>query len=252
MTSSRTQLPYDYYSLQFCLPKNGTLHYKSENLGEVLRGDRIVNTPYELRMTENLNCKILCNTKDLPLNWDIGQSRKVAERIEHEYFVHLIVDNLPVATRIRNPDTMEVQFEHGYRLGMVNSKGEPFINNHLKFIISYHTHSAGQYRVVGFEVETQSVDMNEIKFTDGDECNFPDNPKPQHVNKNDHTSLFFTYSVVWKESQVKWASRWDYLLGMNDVQIHWFSIINSLIVVFFLSGEFFSIKIFVTYLNNFF
>jgi transmembrane 9 superfamily protein 2/4 len=112
-------------------------------------------------------------------------------------------------------------------------------------------------RVVGFEVEPLSVDMNEIKF-EGEECNFPDNPKPQHVNKNDHTSLFFTYSVIWKESQVKWASRyalkkkrlvspdfnnslacsfrWDYLLGMNDVQIHWFSIINSLIVVFFLSG----------------
>lgn len=43
--------------------------------------------------------------------------------------------------------------------------------------------------------------------------------------------------MLWKESQVKWASRWDYLLGMNDVQIHWFSIINSLIVVFFLSGK---------------
>lgn len=39
LQSSRTQLPYDYYSLQFCLPKNGTLHYKSENLGEVLRGE---------------------------------------------------------------------------------------------------------------------------------------------------------------------------------------------------------------------
>jgi transmembrane 9 superfamily member 2/4 len=81
-----------------------------------------------------------------------------------------------------------------------------------------------------------SVDQNDIKF-EGEECNFPDNPKSQHVNRNDHTSLFFTYSVVWKESQVKWASRWDYLLGMNDVQIHWFSIINSLIVVFFLSGN---------------
>lgn len=78
--------------------------------------------------------------------------------------------------------------------------------------------------------------MNEIKF-EGEECNFPDNPKPQRVNKDGHTSLFFTYSVLWKESQVKWASRWDYLLGMNDVQIHWFSIINSLIVVFFLSGK---------------
>jgi transmembrane 9 superfamily member 2/4 len=61
-------------------------------------------------------------------------------------------------------------------------------------------------RVVGFEVETSSVDKDEIKF-EGDECNFPDNPKIQRVNKNGPTSLFFTYSVVWKESQVKWASR---------------------------------------------
>lgn len=48
MTSTHTQLPYEYYSLQFCLPKNGTVIYKTENLGEVLRGDRIVNTPYEV------------------------------------------------------------------------------------------------------------------------------------------------------------------------------------------------------------
>lgn len=40
MTSTHTQLPYEYYSLPFCLPKNGTFIYKSENLGEVLRGDR--------------------------------------------------------------------------------------------------------------------------------------------------------------------------------------------------------------------
>lgn len=40
MTSVHTQLPYEYYSIPFCLPKNGTFIYKSENLGEVLRGDR--------------------------------------------------------------------------------------------------------------------------------------------------------------------------------------------------------------------
>lgn len=33
MTSVRTQLPYEYYSLPFCRPKNRTI-YKSENLGE--------------------------------------------------------------------------------------------------------------------------------------------------------------------------------------------------------------------------
>lgn len=89
MTSTRTQLPYEYYSLAFCLPKNGTFVYKSENLGEVLRGDRIVNTPYEVRMAENVNCKLLCHDKDRPINWGVEQSQKVVERIKHEYFVHL-------------------------------------------------------------------------------------------------------------------------------------------------------------------
>lgn len=35
MTSTHTQLPYEYYSLPFCEPKNGTF-YKSENLGKPL------------------------------------------------------------------------------------------------------------------------------------------------------------------------------------------------------------------------
>lgn len=38
-------------------------------------------------------------------------------------------------------------------------------------------------------------------------------------------------------SEIKWASRWDTYLTMSDVQIHWFSIVNSVVVVFFLSGQ---------------
>ncbi|XP_017014710.2 transmembrane 9 superfamily member 4 [Drosophila takahashii] len=235
MTSSRTQLPYQYYSLKFCYPKNGTLIFKSENLGEVLRGDRIVNTPYEVRMNQQVNCRLLCNQKDRPLTWSKEDSALVAERIQHEYFVHLLVDNLPVATRIvsvNNPN--EVTYEHGYRLGQVDGDNI-YINNHLKFILSYHMHSKDKYRVVGFEVETVSVSHKELKFH-GDTCNFPDSARPQLVNPNGETQLYFTYSVEWKESRVSWASRWDIYLGMRDVQIHWFSIINSLVVVFFLSG----------------
>ena len=36
MTSTHTQLPYEYYSLKFCAPKNGTYIYKSENLGKFM------------------------------------------------------------------------------------------------------------------------------------------------------------------------------------------------------------------------
>lgn len=95
MTSVHTQLPYEYYSLPFCLPKGGLqfVHYKSENLGEVLRGDRIVNTPYDLKMAENTPCTLLCNDPKGPIHWTVGESQTVVDRIQHEYFVHLCVDN---------------------------------------------------------------------------------------------------------------------------------------------------------------
>ena len=46
LTSTKTQLPYDYYSIWFCRPEH--IVSSAENLGEVLRGDRIENSPYEV------------------------------------------------------------------------------------------------------------------------------------------------------------------------------------------------------------
>ncbi|CAH2104508.1 unnamed protein product [Euphydryas editha] len=234
MTSIHTQLPYEYYSLPLCIPKNGTFLDKSENLGEVLRGDRIVNTPYEVHMAENIKCKLLCHKQNDPMNWSVEESEKVAGRIEHEYFVHLLIDNLPVATKAINPDTSERTIEQGYRLGFM-SKGKAYINNHLKLLLKYHKHSQDSYRVVGFEVETFSVDKDHLTFID-DSCQFLPEAKPQLVNEDTGTKLYFTYSVEWGESDIEWASRWDIYLGMKDVQIHWFSIVNSIVVLFFLSG----------------
>jgi transmembrane 9 superfamily protein 2/4 len=37
-------------------------------------------------------------------------------------------------------------------------------------------------------------------------------------------------------SEIRWASRWDTYLKMTDDRIHWFSIINSVMIVLFLSG----------------
>jgi len=52
-------------------------------------------------------------------------------------------------------------------------------------------------------------------------------------------SILLTFSVhmcVMQESPIKWASRWDTYLLMADDQILWFSIVNSLMIVLFLSG----------------
>lgn len=44
LTSTKTQLPYSYYSVPYCHPDK--IVDSAENLGEVLRGDRIENSPY--------------------------------------------------------------------------------------------------------------------------------------------------------------------------------------------------------------
>lgn len=50
--------------------------------------------------------------------------------------------------------------------------------------------------------------------------------------------IIYTYSVYFAENPyIKWASRWDtYLQSADSTSIHWFNIINSLIIVLFLSG----------------
>ncbi|ROT65957.1 Transmembrane 9 superfamily member 4 [Penaeus vannamei] len=233
MTSSQTQLPYEYYSLQFCRPKNGTI-YKSENLGEVLRGDRIVNTAYEVYMDQPTQCKLLCHDLNTPIPWSEQEAKEVADRIRHEYYVHLLVDNLPCATKFVMMDTQEQVYERGYKLGFVQDD-KVYINNHLRLILSYHTDDDVNFRVVRFEVEASSVDLSEIGGT-ADQCSFPVKHKPQEVKPTDTNNILFTYAVEWQRSDVRWASRWDIYLQMTDVQIHWFSIVNSLVVVFFLSG----------------
>lgn len=52
-------------------------------------------------------------------------------------------------------------------------------------------------------------------------------------------NVIFTYDVVYRTSDVQWASRWDVYLSMDGVvpdRVHWFSIINSLLIVVFLTG----------------
>lgn len=90
--------------------------------------------------------------------------------------------------------------------------------------------------MVGFEVVTQSIDKEDMIFIE-DSCEPMPEPRPQLVNEESGTKLYFTYSVEWGESDISWASRWDIYLGMKDVQIHWFSIVNSLLALIFLSGK---------------
>lgn len=53
---------YQYYTLPFCQHKEGK-KYVTEDLGEVLEGDRLVNTPYDIRFRQDVDSQVLCTKK---------------------------------------------------------------------------------------------------------------------------------------------------------------------------------------------
>ncbi|CAI9298288.1 unnamed protein product [Lactuca saligna] len=220
----------------------------AENLGEVLRGDRIENSPYEFKMRVPRMCNIVCRI--IP---NERTSREFKQKIDDEYQVNMILDNLPLVvpiTKSEQEQDSHVQYHHGYFVGhkvwYAGMKEDRYlINNHLTFTVKFHKDPEFEYaRIVGFEVKPFSVKhqydgewSDDTRLTTCD----PHAKKlvagvdpPQEIE--DKKEIIFTYDVEFQESDVKWASRWDTYLLMPDDQIHWFSIVNSLMIVLFLSG----------------
>ncbi|KAA8535358.1 hypothetical protein F0562_030361 [Nyssa sinensis] len=245
LTSTKTQLPYSYYSLPYCRPK--TIVDSAENLGEVLRGDRIENSPYVFKMREAQMCNIVCR-----ITLNAKTAKEFKEKIDDEYRVNMILDNLPLVVPIRRQDQeSSIVYQHGFHVGLkgqyAGSKEEKyFIQNHLTFTVKFHKDTqTDSSRIVGFEVKPFSVrheyegdwKNDKTRLTTCDphaKRTVTSSESPQEVE--DKKEIIFTYDVEFQESDVKWAYRWDTYLLMADDQIHWFSIVNSLMIVLFLSG----------------
>ncbi|KAL0308494.1 UNVERIFIED_CONTAM: Transmembrane 9 superfamily member 7 [Sesamum radiatum] len=244
LSSTKTQLPYDYYFLSYCKPPK--IRNRAENLGEVLRGDRIENSVYSFSMRKPESCKIACRVK-----LTAASAKNFRKKINDDYRVNMILDNLPVAVVWQRKDGGERRiYERGFQVGFKGkysgSKDQRyFINNHLNFKVKYHPDpDADTARVVGFEVTPLSINHHYKKWNEnntelstckhGIQTVLQPGILPQEIDAD--KEIVFTYDVSFESSDIRWASRWDMYLHMNDDQIHWFSIINSLMIVLFLSG----------------
>jgi len=164
-----------------------------------------------------------------------------------------ILDNLPTAqVRLREDGGRMVKtYERGYPVGFkaAPEDGGPeahYLHNHARFTILYNRDPETDLsRIVGFEVEPASVKHRYKNRWDPvnpqlETCNSERHPleslvgAPQAVEEGEE--VVFTYDVAFKASDIRWASRWDTYLQMSDDNIHWFSIVNSLMIVLFLSG----------------
>ena len=105
------------------------------------------------------------------------------------------------------------------------------------------------YMVVGFEVMPCSIDWNVFdnvkdiprgeKLPAIGHCR--DFEHKQYVNTD--VEVTYSYELFFEESDITWVSRWDAYLKMRGSQVHWFSILNSILVICFFSGIIFLILV---------
>ncbi|XP_050279923.1 transmembrane 9 superfamily member 12 [Quercus robur] len=258
LTSIETELPFSYYSLPYCKPHEG-IKKSAENLGELLMGDQIDNSPYRFRMNVN-ETVYLCTTQPLKEN----EVKLLKQRTRDLYQVNMILDNLP-AMRYSRQNDVSIQWT-GYPVGFTQNNKEDYIINHLKFKVLVHEYEgsgveiigtgeegmgvistdadkrkASGFEIVGFEVVPCSVKHDPeamLKHKMYDNVNPVTCPseldRSQIIREQERVS--FTYDVEFVKSDIRWPSRWDAYLKMEGARVHWFSILNSVMVIFFLAG----------------
>ncbi|KAL2938100.1 Transmembrane 9 superfamily member 12 [Bienertia sinuspersici] len=235
LTSIETELPFSYYSLPYCRPDGG-VRKSAENLGELLMGDQIDNSPYRFRMNKNESI-FLCITSPLTEQ----EVKLLKQRTRDLYQVNMMLDNLP-AMRYANQNGVKIQWT-GFPIGYSPpNSNDDYIINHLKFrVLIPDKKKTSGYEIVGFEVVPCSVkhdpeEMSKLhKYDNISSISCPmDLEKSQIIREQERVA--FTYEVEFVKSDIRWPSRWDAYLKMEGARVHWFSILNSLMVIFFLAG----------------
>ncbi|KAL8721072.1 MAG: hypothetical protein Q9225_002183 [Loekoesia sp. 1 TL-2023] len=267
--SDRSQLQYAYYDLPFVCPPTGKKHagYASGrsislNLGEVLRGDRIMTSDYDLVMGQDQECQYLCSHRT-----DRQGVKRARELIEEGYVAEWIVDNLPGATSFVTVDRTHKYYAAGFKIGYkdfspLTGKQKYYINNHITLVIRYRqapgrAGSRGGKVIVGFEVYTKSIEAahrdstgcpQEIHGdTNGMEMYIAPNytklasqypsssylPEEDDVDDGSTLNIPYSYSVYFREDDtIDWSRRWDMYFNNQEESnvIHWLAIINSLVI----------------------
>uniref|UniRef100_A0A674N5X6 Transmembrane 9 superfamily member n=1 Tax=Takifugu rubripes TaxID=31033 RepID=A0A674N5X6_TAKRU len=250
LDSVESVLPYEYDVFDFC--QDTKERRPSENLGQVLFGERIESSPYKFKFNEDFKCKKVCTkTYKKGARQDMAKLDFLKMGMQLNYQHHWIIDNMPV-TWCYDVEDGQKYCNPGFPIGCLvtmdgrakdacvinsefNKKNTFYVFNHVDIKITYHSGAAEGWRgarLVAATLEPKSINTDQTNPT----CEGP--PMEVPVDFDNDVSILYTYSVTFSEdNSIKWASRWDYILvSMPHTNIQWFSIMNSLVIVLFLSG----------------
>ncbi|XP_045471518.1 transmembrane 9 superfamily member 2 [Harmonia axyridis] len=248
-------MPYEYNYFDFCQAV-GDVSNPTENLGQVVFGERIKASPYKISFMENVTCATVCKK-----HYNSGDTKAEAalktlrNGIIFNYQHHWIVDNMPVTNCRLDNDLKSQVCTTGFPMGCYVRNGRNtcpvkleradayYINNHVDLTITFHSGNkeewGAKFQENGGRIISVKVTPRSINHGSGLDCSQGADLMeiPMKVPQNG-LDITYSYSVYFvRNNDVKWSSRWDYILeSMPNMNIQWFSILNSLVIVLFLSG----------------
>ncbi|XP_027863914.1 transmembrane 9 superfamily protein member 5 isoform X2 [Xiphophorus couchianus] len=251
LDSVESVLPYEYDMFDFC--KDDQEKRPSENLGQVLFGERIESSPYKIKFKENACQKVCTKTYKAGNKDDASKLDFLKMGMQLNYQHHWIIDNMPV-TWCYDVEDGQKYCNPGFPIGCFvtsdgrakdacvinsefNKKNTFYVFNHVDIKITYHSGENEGWR--GSRLVAATLEPRSIKQADENKPNCESgNPMEVPGEVKEDITIVYTYSVTFEENNtIKWASRWDYILvSMPHTNIQWFSIMNSLVIVLFLSG----------------
>lgn len=176
---------------------------KKESIGEVLNGDRLASTLYQLSFRLEKNRESLCQKK-----LKAAQVSKFRAAIINDFYFQMYYDDLPV---------------WGF-IGKVENESWTLREKGAKYYLFTH---------VLFDALYNGNQVIEIRaFSD-----------PNHVvdiTEDVDIDVEFSYSVNWNTTSTPFLNRMDKyakasLLPVRQ-KIHWFSFLNSIVIIVLLTG----------------
>lgn len=177
-----------------------------QRLGESIVGDRRETTPYEITFLDEVQWRLLCEAVLTPT-----ELYKLKDAIHNNYFFEMFAEDLAMWGYLGDVEGEDLI------LGEVDENSQTYIYPHLYFLFG-----TNQGQIVTAQVTTEAE--YRVPITSVDEP----------------TKVQFSYSVKWYEEDLQWKDRMslysDNRFLPSSFEIHWLSIVNSIVLVLLLTA----------------
>uniref|UniRef100_A0A8C9RIJ7 Transmembrane 9 superfamily member n=1 Tax=Scleropages formosus TaxID=113540 RepID=A0A8C9RIJ7_SCLFO len=243
LDSIESVLPYEYDFFDFC--KDDQEKRPSENLGQVLFGERIETSPYKFSFMKTETCAKVCTKSyDVSKQEERTKLEFLKKGMQLNYQHHWIVDNMPVTWCYTVEDNQKY-CNPGFPIGCyVDGNGHPkdacvinaqfnekntfYVFNHVDITITYHSGEGEGW--TGARLVAATLEPRSYKHEDENKPVCEGEPMSIPGITNSNVKITYSYSVTFTVPHLRG------LASICPPSPFLLSIMNSLVIVLFLSG----------------